>query len=155
MPYFTGHTQYPIPNAIFYCPCCILLTIPQLTKPEADEAFLGNVQDTLLIQVSVLGSNLVPEPASHFKQVEPYSKISFFLLFLSIKVKESVWLIHYKYTWIILTLEHPRYWEKQKYHWPPSQHPHQSCPQTWNQLASVSKVDISFKKFYLLPVGEW
>ena len=50
-------TKYQIPNA----QCRILLLMPQLIKPEADETFLGNVQDTLLIQVSVLGSNLVPE----------------------------------------------------------------------------------------------
>ena len=37
----------------------------KVTKPKADEALLGNVQAALLIQVGVLGINLVPETSKY------------------------------------------------------------------------------------------
>ena len=39
-----------------------IATMPvELVLPKADQALLGNMEDALLIQVGVLGSNLVPK----------------------------------------------------------------------------------------------
>ena len=102
------------------------------------------MQAALLIQIGVLGSNLVPAQHPNHKWSKMW-KILFWSFY-----PVPVLLMHQTHKQSVLTWELPRCWERQRCRWPPSPRPRQNSSQTWSQLASVSEKVASWA--YLLNV---